>query len=468
VIGLLECSGDEEYPLEEDDIGRPAVRRNLAQRVVVNELADVLLDRVTKTIEAILAPELRRQSCREYYPGKVWVVGLAQVGGNELKQRLVAILAADAAGYSRLMATDERATVSALDAARAVFRTSIEVSQGRVVDMAGDSVLAVFDSATAAVTAALVIQAELHGQAIARPGNRRMWFRIGVHLGDVFEKLDGTVYGDGVNMAARLQALAEPGGVTVSDAVHGAVRGRVEAVFADLGPQQVKNIAMPVHAFSCAPAGAAAVASLRRAFRARQVNAELRAMLRSMFPLLRLPEKGECWGIDGYRFCREELRLGQRFFCGKHRYHWIAYFLALVGTCGALLGIALKLAPVARTPAAAAPRPPVACPFSFSRATYDARSRLLFLEATGAGPIKPDSVFFSARPKGDASEICLGGAISSGQSRLTYSKYCDVDGETRAYLSYRDETGQVCAQEMDISYRGQKATVPTNQPGSQQ
>ena len=166
-----------------------------------------------------------------------------------LKQRLAAILAADVAGYSRLMSADERATVAALDQARAVFRRWIESNQGRVVDMAGDSVLAVFETGSGAVGAALAIQKELAQAGAAVPEERRMRFRIGVHMGDIIEKPDGTVYGDGVNIAARLEGLAEPGGVTVSDAVRGAVKGKVGAAFEDQGEQTVKNIAEPVRAY---------------------------------------------------------------------------------------------------------------------------------------------------------------------------------------------------------------------------
>ena len=104
-----------------------------------------------------------------------------------LKHRLAAILAADAAGYSRLMAGDDRATVAALDAARAVFRGQIEAQQGRVIDMAGDSVLAVFGTAMGAISAALVIQAQLKSLADVEPEDRRMHFRIGIHLGDLIE-----------------------------------------------------------------------------------------------------------------------------------------------------------------------------------------------------------------------------------------------------------------------------------------
>ena len=178
------------------------------------------------------------------------------MSGTELKQRLAAILAADVAGYSRLMAADERGTVAALDAARRVFRMQIDANRGRVIDMAGDSVLAVFETATGAVSAALAIQQEIDASANKVPETLRMRFRIGVHLGDVIEKTDGSIYGDGVNIAARLEGLASPGGVTVSDAVQGAVRGKVAASFADQGEQTVKNIAHPVRVFSVQAAGA--------------------------------------------------------------------------------------------------------------------------------------------------------------------------------------------------------------------
>ena len=174
-----------------------------------------------------------------------------------LTQRLAAILAADAVGYSRLMSLDERATVAALDAARAVFRTQVESSRGRIIDTAGDSVLAVFDTAAGAVSASLAIQAELARLFTDAREDRRMRFRIGVHLGDVVEKADGTVYGDGVNIAARLQGLAEPGGITVSESIRTVVSGKVGASFTDQGTQPMKNIAEPVRAYRVAPEGGA-------------------------------------------------------------------------------------------------------------------------------------------------------------------------------------------------------------------
>jgi adenylate cyclase len=181
--------------------------------------------------------------------------GRVQVSSTDHKTRLVAILSADAAGYSRLMTADETATVIALDAARAVFRRQIETHHGRVIDMAGDSVLAVFETANGAVTAALAVQQDIDASSGDVPDERRMRFRIGVHLGDVIEKADGSIYGDGVNIAARLEGLASPGGVTVSDAIHGAVLGKVSAKFVDQGDQTVKNIAHPVRVFSVQAGG---------------------------------------------------------------------------------------------------------------------------------------------------------------------------------------------------------------------
>lgn len=165
------------------------------------------------------------------------------------KQRLAAILAADAVGYSRLMSADPTATVAALDFARSIFRKQTESHQGRVIDMAGDSILAVFETAAGAVSASLAIQGELEAAAKGVADAERMQFRFGVHLGDLLEKPDGTVYGEGINIAARLQALAEPGGITVSDSVRNAVRGRVNAEFDDQGHRRMKNIAEPIRMF---------------------------------------------------------------------------------------------------------------------------------------------------------------------------------------------------------------------------
>lgn len=168
------------------------------------------------------------------------------MGANEARERLAAILAADVVGYTRLMRDDDRATVAMLDEYRGVFRQRIEAHGGRVVDMAGDSVLAVFDSATGAVTAAAEAQSELAKRNEALPEDRQMVFRVGVNLGDILEKDDGSVYGDGVNVAARLESLASPGGVNVSGSVFDSVRAKVAASFAFGGEQELKNVADPV------------------------------------------------------------------------------------------------------------------------------------------------------------------------------------------------------------------------------
>jgi class 3 adenylate cyclase len=127
------------------------------------------------------------------------------------------------------MEDDAQATLATLDASRQVFREQIVAHQGRVVDMVGDSVLAVFETAIGAAQAATRIQAALTDRNTQLLEHRQMLFRIGIHLGDVIEKFDGTVYGDGVNIAARLESLTDPGGVTVSGIVHDVVGRRLQA-----------------------------------------------------------------------------------------------------------------------------------------------------------------------------------------------------------------------------------------------
>lgn len=172
-------------------------------------------------------------------------------------ERLAAILAADVAGYSRLMRIDERRTVATLDEYREVFRAAISQHGGRVVDMAGDSVLAVFASVGAAVAAATEVQRSLAARNAARDGDERMEFRIGINLGDILEKSDGSIYGDGVNVAARLESLAVPGGINVSGSVYNSVRSKVAASFEFIGEQALKNIANPVAVYRLLPASAA-------------------------------------------------------------------------------------------------------------------------------------------------------------------------------------------------------------------
>jgi class 3 adenylate cyclase/DNA-binding winged helix-turn-helix (wHTH) protein len=173
-----------------------------------------------------------------------------------LQHRLMAILAADVAGYSRLMAIDEHGTLDALNAVRQVFRRRIEQHLGRIVDTAGDSVLAVFETASGAVDAALAIQRQLAAERFDGREDRRMQFRIGIQLGDVITKPDGSVYGNGVNVTARLQSLAPPGGISVSEAVHSTIGKRAACSFDDQGQHSVKNIAEPIRAYRLSANGA--------------------------------------------------------------------------------------------------------------------------------------------------------------------------------------------------------------------
>ena len=143
------------------------------------------------------------------------------------------------------MADDERATLTALDAARRVFRARIESRDGRVIDMAGDSVLAIFDSAKSAVKTALDIQKELKPAARV-PADKRLQFRIGVHLGDVIAKTDGTIYGEGVNIAARLQTKAPPGGICLSQTVYDTVSRKLSLPARFGGRESFKNIPVPI------------------------------------------------------------------------------------------------------------------------------------------------------------------------------------------------------------------------------
>ena len=167
---------------------------------------------------------------------------------SQVTRRLAAVLAADVAGYSRLMEADEKATIATLDAYRLIFREHIEADRGRIVDTAGDSVLAVFETATGAVRAAIAIQERLQAANQPLPEDQRMQFRIGVNLGEIVGKPDGTIYGAGVNIAARLESLAAPGGVTISGAAFDKVESKFAAAFDFIGEQQVKNIERPVRA----------------------------------------------------------------------------------------------------------------------------------------------------------------------------------------------------------------------------
>ena len=165
------------------------------------------------------------------------------------RRKLAAILSADVVGYSRLMAANEAATVETLKSYRDIIARLVVRRGGRVVNAPGDALLAEFPSAVEAVQAAIEIQKSVEGHNIELEAERRMQFRIGVNLGDVIEEADGTIYGDGVNIAARLEALAEGGGVCISSTVYDAVEGKLSFGFDFLGEHQVKNIAKPVRVY---------------------------------------------------------------------------------------------------------------------------------------------------------------------------------------------------------------------------
>ena len=168
-------------------------------------------------------------------------------------RRLCVILAADIAGYSRLMGADEDGTLAALTAHRSeLIDLTIADHAGRIVKTTGDGFLAEFASAVDAVRCAIDIQRGMAERSKTVTYNRRLAFRIGLNLGDVIVQ-NGDLYGDGVNIAARLEALAEPGGICLSASVHEQVRDKIAAVqFEDLGEQRVKNIARPVWAYRIA------------------------------------------------------------------------------------------------------------------------------------------------------------------------------------------------------------------------
>ena len=161
-------------------------------------------------------------------------------------------------GYSRLMGEDEEGTLRTLSAYRKITDSLIERHHGRFVNSAGDSVLAEFASVVEAVNCAVVIQTALGAENSALPLVRRMKFRIGVNLGDVIVEGE-QIYGDGVNVAARLESLAEPGGICISGTVYDQIRDKLALGYQDLGDQEVKNIARPVRVYRVLPeAGAAA------------------------------------------------------------------------------------------------------------------------------------------------------------------------------------------------------------------
>jgi adenylate cyclase len=167
---------------------------------------------------------------------------------QEVKRKLTAILSADVKGYSRLMGEDEKGTVRTLNACRELMANLIQQHHGRVVDATGDNLLAEFVSVVDALECAVEIQKELRTRNAELPENRKMEFRIGVNLGDVIEE-EGRIYGDGINIAARIESLSEAGGMCISGTAYDQVENKLSLGYEYLGEQAVKNIAKPVRVY---------------------------------------------------------------------------------------------------------------------------------------------------------------------------------------------------------------------------
>ncbi|NIS72701.1 MAG: hypothetical protein GTO12_28315, partial [Proteobacteria bacterium] len=170
------------------------------------------------------------------------------MAAQKVKRKLTAIFSADAKGYSRLMREDEVGTIRTLTAHREVMASLIQQHRGRVVDSPGDNVLAEFASVVNAVECAVEIQEELKARNAELPEDRRMEFRIGINLGDVVEEGE-RIYGDGVNIAARVEGLAEGGGICISGTVYEHVKDKVALGYESLGEHTVKNIPEPVRVY---------------------------------------------------------------------------------------------------------------------------------------------------------------------------------------------------------------------------
>src|SRR5216683_1109300 len=178
---------------------------------------------------------------------------------ERVERRLTAILAADVVGYSRLMGADEEGTLAALKMhRREVADPKIKEHRGRIVHTTGDGLLGEFASVVDAVRCAVEVQREMAARNADVPAERRVDFRIGVNLGDIMIDEDD-IFGDGVNVAARLEALADPGGICVSRVVRDQVRDKLAIAFEDMGEQTLKNIARPVRVYRVRRAGAETV-----------------------------------------------------------------------------------------------------------------------------------------------------------------------------------------------------------------
>jgi adenylate cyclase len=195
-----------------------------------------------------------RSAVRQYFEWAFLQLEIRVTAGEaeRTSRRLAAILVADIAGYAALMGANEDATVQALKGHQGVLLPLIAAHGGHVIDLAGDGILAEFPSVVGAVEAGIAMQAAMAERNTGVPVERRMQFRIGINHGDVVHD-ESRIYGDGINIAARLQSIAEPGGICISAKVLDEVRGRIDAGFTDLGEQTLKNIERPVRVYRVTP-----------------------------------------------------------------------------------------------------------------------------------------------------------------------------------------------------------------------
>lgn len=177
-----------------------------------------------------------------------------------LRRRLTTILASDVAEYSRLMSTDEELTLTTFKSYKAIILDLINRHRGRVFNTAGDAILAEFGSTVEGVRCAMSVQEELSGRNAELPGSEQLHFRIGINVGDVMVE-DGDLFGDGVNVAARLEGLAEPGGICISGTAYEQVKDKLTIGFREMGVQKVKNISHPITAFALVEGSAAGMQS---------------------------------------------------------------------------------------------------------------------------------------------------------------------------------------------------------------
>ena len=209
---------------------------------------------------------------------------------ERFKRKLTVILSADVEGYSRLMGDDEEATVRTLTSYREVMIDLIQQHNGNVLDSPGDNLLAEFASVVDAVQGAVAVQKEFKSRNDQMPENRRMRFRIGVNLGDVIED-KGRIYGDGVNIAARLEGLSEPGGICISRTAFDQIESKLPYGYEYLGDQPVKNIAKPIGAYRVLMEPGVSVSETR----ARVVSAEKAGPSSSGQPPPALRKSGKAW-----------------------------------------------------------------------------------------------------------------------------------------------------------------------------